>query len=169
MGEKIEKKKLLDPANPTSPIIIFTLSLTSSLCTAATTAAPTAYDLLKTYNFPIGLLPEGIKNYTLNPTTGKFNIHLNRTCSFSLEDSYQIRYESSISGYIEENRLTGLGGIRVKVLFFWLDIGEVDRSGDDLEFFVGVVSANFPVGNFDVCPQCGCGMDCDFVRKIKNE
>ena len=100
---------------------------------------------------------------------------MNRTCSFSLEDSYQIRYESSISGYIEENRLTGLGGIRVKVLFFWLDIGEVDRSGDDLEFFVGVASANFPVGNFDVCPQCGCGMDCDFartngiVRKIKND
>ncbi|KAK1354208.1 DUF538 domain-containing protein [Heracleum sosnowskyi] len=148
-----------------SPMIIFTLSLlTFSLYTAATVAA-TAYDLLKSHNFPIGLLPKGVQNYTLNPTTGKFNLSLNGTCSFSLEKSYQIKYESTVSGCIDKNKLTDLSGISVKVLFFWLNIVEVDRSNDDqLVFSVGVASANFPVENFDVCPQCGCGLGCDFVR-----
>lgn len=146
-----------------SPIIIFTLSLlTFSIYTTATTA--TAYDLLKSHNFPIGLLPKGVQNYSLNPTTGKFSLHLNGTCSFSLENSYQIKYESTISGYIDNDKLTDLSGISVKVLFFWLNIVQVDRSDDELVFSVGVALANFPVENFDVCPQCGCGLGCDFVR-----
>lgn len=160
-----------------SPIIIIvTLALlTFSLSTAAAAAAPTAYDLLKSHNFPIGILPNGVKNYTLNPTTGNFNVYLDGTCSFYLQDSYKIKYESTISGYIDNNKLSVLSGISVKVLFLWLNIVEVDRSGDELEFSVGVASAHFPVENFDVSPQCGCGMECEFgrsdgvVRKNKDE
>ncbi|CAL0320842.1 unnamed protein product [Lupinus luteus] len=90
---------------------------------AATSSAPTAYELLEQYNFPGGILPKGITGYEIDESTGKFRAYLNGTCSFSLE--------------------------------------EVVRDGDNLDFSVGIASASFPLDNFFVSPQCGCGLVCD--------
>ncbi|XP_059659571.1 uncharacterized protein At5g01610-like [Cornus florida] len=128
-----------------------------------------AYDVLKSYDFPMGLLPKGITGYDLDKSTEKFHAYLTGTCSFSLEGSYQLKYQSTISGYISKDRITNLSGISVKVLFFWLNIVEVVRRGDQLEFSVGIASADFGIENFEECPQCGCGLDCNSngqVRKI---
>ncbi|XXG84267.1 hypothetical protein AAC387_Pa10g1817 [Persea americana] len=120
----------------------------------------TAYQVLEQYDFPIGLLPKGVTGYELDSSTGKFSVYLNGTCSFSLEGSYDLKYKSTIKGYISKDRLTDLSGISVKVLFFWINIIEVVRSGDELRFSVGIASADFPISNFYECPQCGCGLDC---------
>ncbi|PPS14309.1 hypothetical protein GOBAR_AA06276 [Gossypium barbadense] len=101
------------------------------------------------------------------------------SCSFSLEGSYQLKYKSTISGIISNNRLKNLSGISVKILFLWLNIVEVVRDEDELEFSVGIASASFPIDNFYECPQCGCGLDCansngkypyvsDISRKMKS-
>lgn len=128
-----------------------------------------AYKILEDFNFPMGLLPKGATGYELDSSTGKFRAFFNGTCSFSLEGSYQLKYKPTIGGQISKNRLTNLSGVSVKVLFLWLNIVEVIRSGDDLEFSVGIASASFPIDNFYECPQCGCGMDCvnGPVRKLK--
>ncbi|OIV90972.1 hypothetical protein TanjilG_16932 [Lupinus angustifolius] len=123
-------------------------------------SAPTAYDLLESYNFPEGVLPKGITGYELDESSGKFRAYLNRTCSFSLEGSYQLSYKPIISGRISKNRIADLRGVSVKVLFLWLNIVEVVRDGDDLDFSVGIASASFSLDNFFVSPQCGCGLDC---------
>lgn len=80
-----------------------------------------------------------------------------------------MRYKSTISGTISKNRIRDLKGISVQVLFLWLNIVEVVRDGDELEFSVGIASANFGIENFEVCPQCGCGLNCNGskVRKIR--
>lgn len=153
-----------------SPITILILSLLSiSLLSLPPPSlagdSSDAYSLLESYNFPAGLLPVGVKGYDLDQSTGKFSLYLNGTCSFSAEGSYQLKYKSTISGHIAKNKLTNLSGISVKILFLWLNIVEVDRNGDDIELSVGFASAVFPVGNFDECPQCGCGLNCGFVRK----
>ncbi|GLT43189.1 hypothetical protein SLA2020_171590 [Shorea laevis] len=122
--------------------------------------ARTAYEILQGYDFPVGLLPKGIVKYDLDPSTGKFHAYWNASCSFSLSGSYQLKYQSTISGYISDKKLTGLTGVSVKVFFFWLNIVEVDRSGDELEFSVGIASAAFSIDNFYESPQCGCGFDC---------
>ncbi|GAV66968.1 DUF538 domain-containing protein [Cephalotus follicularis] len=127
----------------------------------STSSPPTAYEILESYDFPVGLLPKGVVNYDIDRTTGKFNAYLNGSCSFSLEGSYQLRYKPVISGYISNDRLTSLSGISVKVLFLWLNIVEVTRNGDQIGFSVGIASANFPIDNFYECPQCGCGLVCD--------
>ena len=52
----------------------------------------------------------------------------------------------------------------------WLNIVEVVNKGNELEFSVGIASADFPMDNFEVCPQCGCGLNCNGngqVRKIR--
>ncbi|KAM7469865.1 hypothetical protein LguiA_008048 [Lonicera macranthoides] len=120
----------------------------------------TAYDIIQLYNFPIGILPKGITGYDLDESTGKFSAYLDGTCSFSIEGSYKLSYKSTIKGKISKNKLSNLEGVKVKILFLWVDIVEVERKGDDLEFSVGIASAGFSIDNFDESPQCGCGFDC---------
>ncbi|KAK2649504.1 hypothetical protein Ddye_016993 [Dipteronia dyeriana] len=134
-------------------------SATSSV-TANSDGIKSAYEILQKFNFPVGLLPKGIIKYDYDESTGQFHAYWKDTCSFSLEGSYQLKYKSVISGYISDNRLTSLTGVSVKVLFLWLNIVEVVRHGDDIDFSVGIASASFPIDNFYECPQCGCGLDC---------
>ncbi|KAK3418638.1 uncharacterized protein LOC104415614 [Eucalyptus grandis] len=144
---------------------------TTILCIAAAAAAlvsseqmhsgqRSAYDVLGDYNFPAGILPIGVNGYDLDASTGQFAAYFNKTCSFSLEGSYQLEYKSTIRGLISENRLKNLQGVKVKLLFVWVDIVEVSRRGDDLQFSVGIAGADFPIDNFEECPQCGCGLNC---------
>ncbi|KAM3326391.1 hypothetical protein P3S67_001517 [Capsicum chacoense] len=153
------------------------LLITAAVITTVDSAAVdgvtslTAYDLLSSYGFPIGILPKGVTGYNLDKSTGKFSVHLNGDCSFALEGSYQLRYKSKFGGYIENNRLTSLYGVSVKVLFLWLNIVEVVKDGDNLGFSVGIASASFPLDNFLICPQCGCGLNCNNsgeILKIRN-
>lgn len=118
-----------------------------------------AYEELQHYDFPIGILPKGVKHYELNTKTGEFTAHLNSTCSFKLENSYQLNYKPVIKGVISKGKLRKLSGVSVKVLL-WLNIVEVRRKGNNLEFSVGIASANFPIDNFEECPECGRGLNC---------
>ncbi|EPS62397.1 hypothetical protein M569_12394, partial [Genlisea aurea] len=118
------------------------------------------YEALKQYNFPAGILPRGATGYRLNPSTGEFSAYLNGSCSFSIENYYRLNYEPEIRGLISEGEIRRLSGISVKVLVMWMNIGEVVRKGNNLEFSVGFTSASFPVENFDESPRCGCGLRC---------
>ena len=120
----------------------------------------TAYEVLEDYNFPVGLLPKGVKGYDLNITTGKFSAYFNDTCSFSLESSYQLKYMPTIEGYISNGKLSTLEGIYVRVFFMWMQIVEILRYRDELFFSVGVLFSVFPIDYFEESPQCGCGFQC---------
>ncbi|KAJ9547667.1 hypothetical protein OSB04_020210 [Centaurea solstitialis] len=135
----------------------FLLHLTSSSSAAA--AAPTAYEELLEYDFPVGLLPQGVTGYELNNVTGEFKAYMKETCSFKIQ-GYNLKYKSTISGVIEKGKLKNLKGINVKILVVWLNIVEVSRHGDQIDFSVGIMSAGFGVSNFYESPQCGCGFDC---------
>ncbi|CAF1923534.1 unnamed protein product [Brassica oleracea] len=154
---------------PMSLFPILTASFLFLFCVPFTTAAadgdlPTAYTLLQSYNFPVGILPKGVLSYDLDEPTGKFHAYFDKSCSFALQGSYQLDYKSTISGVISENKLTKLTGVKVKVLFLWLNIVEVIRDGDELEFSVGITSANFAIEEFYESPRCGCGFDCNGLK-----
>ncbi|XP_057963339.1 uncharacterized protein LOC131154531 [Malania oleifera] len=146
-----------------SSTVLFLILICSS--PAASSSAgdekPTAYEVLQGYDFPIGILPLGVTGYDLDASTGKFSAYMDGSCSFSLEGSYQLKYKSTIKGHISTGKLSGLEGVSVKLFWFWVDIVEVYRSGDSLEFSVGIASAGFPIDNFVECPQCGCGLNCN--------
>ncbi|XP_065864181.1 uncharacterized protein At5g01610-like [Euphorbia lathyris] len=147
---------------------ILLLLLSSSMQSFSSAANLTAYEVLEQYDFPIGLLPNGVTAYELDTSTGKFSATLNESCSFTI-DSYELKYKSTITGVIAKDKLSSLSGIQVKILFLWLSIVEVIRDDDELEFSVGIASANFGVSNFIESPTCGCGFDCDSLnfRKLK--
>ncbi|XP_006663322.2 uncharacterized protein LOC102701768 [Oryza brachyantha] len=132
------------------------------------TAAPTAYEMVERYGFPRGILPEGVQSYVLRPD-GSFEVLLSGDgvggggdCEFRVGDggAYLLRYGRRIAGNAREGSIRSLEGVSVKVLFAWLGIGQVDRAGDQLRFFVGPLSASFPLANFADCPRCRCGFDC---------
>lgn len=147
--------------SPTTTFLFFLL-ISLPLITTTTTAAGelTAYEVLEQYDFPSGLLPLGVTGYTLNEDTGDFEVYLAETCSYTVQ-GYDLKYSSTISGRISVDKLTNLKGISVKVLFFWLNIVEVTRDGDELSLSVGIVSAAFDISGFVESPQCGCGFDCN--------
>ncbi|KAI4301428.1 hypothetical protein L6164_034707 [Bauhinia variegata] len=142
-------------------ILFFLVSFTIPVPFAAgkNTNSLTAYEVLQQYNFPDGLLPKGVVAYKLDSSTGKFKVYLNGTCTFKIQ-SYELKYKSTITGVITKGKLSSLSGIKVKVLILWFDIVKVTREEGDLDFSVGIASADFPVSNFYESPTCGCGFDC---------
>ncbi|CAN0889097.1 Uncharacterized protein At5g01610 [Linum grandiflorum] len=120
----------------------------------------TAYEVLQQYNFPVGILPKGITGYEIDRETGKFKAYLPQTCKFSIQ-SYQLEYGTTISGVISKGRISNLKGVKVHVLFLWLNIVEVVHDDGQMQFSVGITSADFPLDGFDESPQCGCGFDCN--------
>ncbi|GLJ16686.1 hypothetical protein SUGI_0286570 [Cryptomeria japonica] len=117
------------------------------------------YEVLESYNFPKGILPTNAQGYVLNPDAS-FQVYLDKLCSFAIEAGYQLKYQSMISGKISPGYLKNLRGISVKITFFWIDISAVELRDGQLKFYVGFISAAFPLSNFYVCPTCGCGLDC---------
>ncbi|KAJ4727706.1 Protein of unknown function, DUF538 [Melia azedarach] len=146
-------------------LIFFILIISFTTPFAVSQDTPSAYEVLQEYDFPVGLLPKGVTSYELNNETGKFSAQMNDACSFTIE-SYELKYKSTITGVISKDKLKNLKGISVKILFLWLNIVEVIRDGEDLEFSVGIASAVFPVDNFEECPECGCGFDCNQFNGI---
>ncbi|KAJ1402371.1 hypothetical protein SESBI_28063 [Sesbania bispinosa] len=138
---------------------ILALSLTVS-CALSQPNKSSAYDVLMEYGFPVGLLPKGALGYALNRETGAFAVYFDGTCTFTIE-GYTLSYKSTITGVITNGRLYKLKGVSVKVVLLWLNIVEVTLRGNNLEFSVGIASANFGAENFVESPQCGCGFDCN--------
>ncbi|XVF80600.1 hypothetical protein PTKIN_Ptkin15bG0086800 [Pterospermum kingtungense] len=143
-------------------LILITLSvLATSLASADDKLS--AYQVVQQYDFPPGILPQGVVGYELNRGTGEFSAYLNGNCKFDIE-SYPLSYKSTIQGVISPGRITNLKGVSVKVLFFWLNIVQVIHDGNKMEFSVGIASANFPIDNFFDSPQCGCGFNCNLLN-----
>ncbi|XP_047320765.1 uncharacterized protein At5g01610-like [Impatiens glandulifera] len=144
-------------------IIIIISALISFFFLVSSSAAdqPSAYEVLKSYNFPIGILPKGVTGYELEESTGKFAVYLNGSCGFAIENSYKLEYKSTIKGFLQKGKLSKLEGVKVKLLFVWVDIIDIERSDDSLVFSVGIAWAGFTVDNFEESPQCGCGFNCN--------
>ncbi|XP_010930507.1 uncharacterized protein At5g01610 [Elaeis guineensis] len=120
---------------------------------------PTAYELLERFNFPKGILPQGVQSYLLSED-GTFDVYLSGDCEFKVTSSYLLRYKRKITGTVKSGTLDDLNGVSVRVLFLWFGINKVVRSGDELHFYVGPLSASFPSSNFEDCPRCRCGFNC---------
>ncbi|KAG2615263.1 uncharacterized protein LOC120666637 [Panicum virgatum] len=114
---------------------------------------PSAYEMLERYNFPRGILPAGVQGYVLQPD-GAFEVYFPRSCEFLLARRWLVRYDASVSGSVADGKLTALQGISVKVAFLWLGVGEVDRAGDKLSFYIGPLATSFPLGDFAESPRC---------------
>ncbi|KAF9614187.1 hypothetical protein IFM89_015695 [Coptis chinensis] len=139
-----------------SPLILFFLS---SLCitllptTSSSATVLSAYDVLGSYGFPVGLLPQGITGYEIDQS-GKFTAYLKGSCNVHIAGRH-LKYKSTITGNISNDKLTDLVGVSVKVLLFWIGIDKVTVTGNDLYFKVGIYNADYSTDTFSLSPTCG--------------
>uniref|UniRef100_A0ACD5Y549 Uncharacterized protein n=1 Tax=Avena sativa TaxID=4498 RepID=A0ACD5Y549_AVESA len=146
------------PSKATYPLVALLLL---AAVAAAAEETPTAYEMLERYDFPRGILPEGVKGYELGPD-GDFQVYFPRECQFLLSKQWLVKYDKRIAGRATADKLAALQGIYVKVLFLWVAVSEVDRAGDRLSFYIGPVSTSFPLSSFADSPHCR-GYDYDVV------
>lgn len=141
---------------PPSILIIILIVVIHSAPAISALDNRTAYEVLQDYNFPVGILPEGVQGYDLDIITGEFSVYLGYSCSFSL-NGYRLNYKPTIKGYILNGKIFGLKGVSEKLLLVWIEIDEIVRNGNDLIISIGVLSYKFPVNDFEQSPQCGVG------------
>ncbi|CAN6169830.1 unnamed protein product [Urochloa humidicola] len=119
-------------------------------------ATTTAYGILEKNNLPRGLLPNGVKSYTLSPE-GKFEVTLAAECDFPINfggQDFKFRFASTVGGVIQAGSIHEVYGVRVQIKFGWLGLRQVDRAGDQLTLQVQQFTQSFPVSAFAVSPSC---------------
>ncbi|KAK9669552.1 hypothetical protein RND81_13G139000 [Saponaria officinalis] len=107
------------------PIIILLsyLLLTRTVSGQVLVSDPiTIYDALASHGLPIGLLPKGVKGFTIDPT-GLFEAHLDQTCRSKLDNQFE--YKPDISGQLTYGRVANLTGMESLELFVWVSVNEI--------------------------------------------
>ncbi len=141
-------------------MMAFALASSGEAATAAVssekslaTSSSDAYEKIETYGFPRGILPPTVTGYNLE-ANGRFVLYLEGDCRVLIEEKYPLEYGKVITGVLSYGQLEELQGIRVKAFFVWWDITAISRNSNDLLFVIGLLSAQFPLTNFDDPPVC---------------
>ncbi|KAL3828959.1 hypothetical protein ACJIZ3_017761 [Penstemon smallii] len=115
------------------------------------------YDVLKQHGLPMGLLPKGISNFSLD-SSGNFEVNLDRACNAKFEN--ELHYDRNVSGTLRFGQIDGLTGVTAQDLFLWFPVIEirVDIPSSGLIYFdVGVVSKQFSLSSFETPRDCLAG------------
>ncbi|XP_072972857.1 uncharacterized protein At5g01610 [Typha angustifolia] len=97
-------------------------------------------DLLREYNLPPGLFPRNIICYEFDESKSKLVVHLPSTCEVSFKDSSIIRYAVRVKGILSRGKLSGIEGMKTKVLM-WVKVTHVSvesYKSDKVCFTAGV-------------------------------
>ena len=78
---------------------------------APTAAAEAAHEVLLAHGLPRGLLPAGIAAFSHDPSTGRFVVSLEASCTARAE--VDLRYNATVAGEISFGRISALSGISV--------------------------------------------------------
>lgn len=143
-------------ATPSRLLAAFLLLLILPLARPDLSSSPaTAYDELRLRGFPRGLLPSNVRGYTLDAGSGDFAVDLHSSCRIVLPaGNYLASFNHRLTGRLDEGRISGLDGIRVRAFFRWWSITGIRADGDQLVFEVGSVSAKFPARDFNASLEC---------------
>ncbi|KAL8055705.1 hypothetical protein ABFX02_04G073000 [Erythranthe guttata] len=138
-----------------SPIpAIFIFLLITSMADAAEASESSIYDVLKLNGLPMGLLPKGVTNFSLDDS-GKFEVRLDRACNAKFEN--ELHYDMNVTGTLSYGQIDGLVGISAQDLFLWFPVIEirVDIPSSGLIYFdVGVVSKQYSLSSFESPRDC---------------
>ncbi|CAH1433115.1 unnamed protein product [Lactuca virosa] len=134
--------------------IVFLLTIATVFCISTSEETKTIYEVLKSNGLPMGLLPKGVTNFTIDDS-GRFEVHLDQACNAKFED--ELHYDQNVSGTLTYGQIDGLSGISAQDLFLWFPVKEirVDIPSSGLIYFdVGVVSKQFSLSSFETPREC---------------
>ncbi|KAL7598893.1 hypothetical protein Lser_V15G26927 [Lactuca serriola] len=135
-------------------LTLFVFSLSIHFWGSSCQESPTIYEALKSNGLPMGLLPKGVTNFSLDDS-GRFQVYLDHACNAKFED--ELHYDQIISGNLTYGQIGELSGISVQDLFLWFSVKSiwVDIPSSGLIYFdVGVVSKQFSLSSFETPRDC---------------
>ncbi|KAJ4956614.1 hypothetical protein NE237_013397 [Protea cynaroides] len=135
-------------------ILIFFLALFVAIAASSEESPPSIYDVLSSHGLPIGLLPKGVTEFSLDES-GRFEVHLQQPCNAKFEN--EVHYERNVSGFLSYGRIGALSGISAQELFLWFPVKgiRVDIPSSGLIYFdVGVIYKQFSLSLFETPPNC---------------
>ncbi|KAL4572281.1 hypothetical protein LXL04_019052 [Taraxacum kok-saghyz] len=140
------------------PVVVL-LILATVFCISNSEESKTIYEVLKSNGLPMGLLPKGVTDFTLD-NSGRFEVHLDQACNAKFED--ELHYDQNVSGTITYGQIGGLSGISAQDLFLWFPVKEIRvdiPSTGLIHFDVGVVSKQFSLSSFETPRECLASTD----------
>ncbi|KAL0402687.1 UNVERIFIED_CONTAM: hypothetical protein Slati_4298600 [Sesamum latifolium] len=138
-------------------IFIFIFSFTPTTSADHNLSAASFYDVLESHALPIGLFPKGISAFSIDPSTGRFLLHLVYSSPCKAEFETHVRYQCNITGTISFAKIANLSGVAAQELFLWLPVKgiRVDVPSTGLIYFdVGVVFKQFSLSFFETPKDC---------------
>ncbi|KAK6937894.1 Protein of unknown function DUF538 [Dillenia turbinata] len=142
----------------------FMYVLFSLLMFIEASCSTSVYEELKSHGLPMGLLPKGVKNFSIDEE-GKFEVYLDQACNAKFEN--QLHYDEYVSGKLSYGQIGGLIGISAQELFLWFPVKgiHVDIPSSGIIYFdVGVVFKQFSLSLFEIPPDCVAVRDSDGDR-----
>ncbi|XP_019188178.1 PREDICTED: uncharacterized protein LOC109182507 [Ipomoea nil] len=135
-------------------LLLLRCSLFLALLAMAASQTVSIYQVLRDNGLPMGLLPSGVTNYSLD-SYGRFEVHLGQACNAKFED--EIHFDMEVSGTLRFGQIEELGGIAAQDLFLWFPVKEIRvdvPSSGVIYFDVGVVSKQFSLSSFETPRDC---------------
>ncbi|XP_010552012.1 PREDICTED: uncharacterized protein LOC104822466 [Tarenaya hassleriana] len=113
------------------------------------------YEILRANELPMGLLPNGVKEFSVDGKTGEFSVYLNQACNAKYES--ELHYEANVTGTLGFGWISGLSGISAQELFLWFPVKgiRVDVPSSGVIYFdVGVVRKQYSMSMFETPRDC---------------
>ncbi|CAM8917906.1 unnamed protein product [Rhodiola kirilowii] len=133
--------------------IILFLSISSC---SADSSSPSFSSILRSHGLPIGLLPNKITSFTVDPSSGRFQVNLQQACNAKFEN--RVHFDFNVTGLISYGQIAELSGMSAQELFLWFPVKEirVDVPSSGLIYFDvgGVVFKQFSLSLFETPPEC---------------
>ncbi|KAL6652689.1 hypothetical protein ACP70R_011614 [Stipagrostis hirtigluma subsp. patula] len=143
-----------------STLLLLLLGLGASTSAASSSSSapydpPTVPELMDRFGLPRALLPATARRYLLHDD-GSFELFLDDGCVVEA-GGYRVAYDIELTGAVSHGTVTGLEGVRVRVLFVWVPITGVEVRGGEVTVSVGPIKKSFPVVGFKSSPRCIAG------------
>ncbi|KAA8533402.1 hypothetical protein F0562_031164 [Nyssa sinensis] len=137
-------------------VLVFTIIMCLiSRCSSIPSSVSSIYDVFQSNGLPIGLIPNGVTNFTVDPTNGRFEYHLEQTCDAKFES--QVRFDWNVSGTLRYGQIAELSGVTAQELFLWFPVKaiRVDIPSSGIIYFdVGVVYKQYSLSMFETPRDC---------------
>ncbi|GAB2296376.1 hypothetical protein Dimus_030497 [Dionaea muscipula] len=94
-------------------------------------------ELLKEYDMPIGIFPRDATHYEYDEQTGKLTVFVPQICEVGYKDSSVLRFDKTVTGYLEKGKVADLEGVKTKVMI-WVKVTSFSTDGPKLHVMAGL-------------------------------
>ncbi|CAN1276954.1 Uncharacterized protein At5g01610 [Linum perenne] len=84
-----------------------------------------------------GIFPRDATNYEFNEETHRITVFIPQICDVGYKDSSVLRFNTSVTGYLEKGKLSDVEGMKTKVMI-WVKVTCITSEGSKVHFTAGM-------------------------------